>query len=107
MTNDSFLKALHQSHRILAFTTISEITGGKRKELFMRLKTCLIACALMLQLVFVSLAAGQSSQLKANKSSNSNNSASANGQTASDWPMYGRDLAGSHYNSHEKTLTPA
>jgi polyvinyl alcohol dehydrogenase (cytochrome) len=25
----------------------------------------------------------------------------------SDWPMFGRDVYGSHYNPHEKTLTPA
>lgn len=24
-----------------------------------------------------------------------------------DWPMYGKDLAGSHYNPHEKKITPA
>jgi len=33
--------------------------------------------------------------------------ASANGVSSSDWPMYGRDLAGSHYNPNEKQLTPA
>lgn len=73
----------------------------------MRLKTCLIACALMLQLIFVSLAAGQSSKLKGNNASHSKTSASVNGATSADWPMYGRDLAGSHYNPQEKALTPA
>ncbi|MGH9830098.1 MAG: PQQ-binding-like beta-propeller repeat protein, partial [Blastocatellia bacterium] len=30
---------------------------------------------------------------------------SLDGQAA-EWPLYGRDLAGSHYNPHEKALTP-
>src|SRR3954468_7890908 len=70
----------------------------------MRWKTCLIVCALALSLVATSLAAAQSSRLASNKSAKAKNA--ANGQTASDWPLYGRDLAGSHYNPNEKQLTP-
>ncbi|MEN3331885.1 MAG: hypothetical protein V7641_1250 [Blastocatellia bacterium] len=71
----------------------------------MRWKTCLIVCTLALSLVATSLAAAQSSRLASNKSAKARNA--ANGQTSSDWPMYGRDLAGSHYNANEKQLTPA
>jgi len=30
-----------------------------------------------------------------------------NGKQSADWPLYGRDLEGSHYNPHEKQITPA
>jgi polyvinyl alcohol dehydrogenase (cytochrome) len=71
----------------------------------MRWKTCLIVCTLALSLVATSLAAAQSSRLASNKSAKTKTA--ANGQTSSDWPLYGRDLAGSHYNPNEKQLTPA
>ena len=67
----------------------------------MRIKTCLIAGALALCTVAATLAAGQSSRGPAKTI------ASGNGVGSSDWPMYGRDLAGSHYNPNEKQLTPA
>src|SRR6185369_14160820 len=71
------------------------------KGAMMRIKTCLIAGALALCTIAVTLAAGQSSRGPAKTI------ASGNGAAASDWPMYGRDLAGSHYNPNEKQLTPA
>ncbi|MEW6211335.1 MAG: PQQ-binding-like beta-propeller repeat protein, partial [Acidobacteriota bacterium] len=63
----------------------------------MRFRIYSLLCAIAL---FISpLAAGQ--QPKSIKSP-------GNGRAAqSDWPMYGRDLAGSFYNPHEKKLTPA
>lgn len=72
----------------------------------MRRKTSLIACALVLCMVAASLAAGQSSASRRSRAGASD-IASGNGTAASDWPMYGRDLAGSHYNPTEKQLTPA
>jgi len=70
----------------------------------MRWKIGSIICALALS-VTTFTAAAQSSRLAANKSAKAKNV--ANGQTSSDWPLYGRDLAGSHYNPNEKLLTPA
>src|SRR5437868_4198024 len=70
----------------------------------MRWKTRLIVCAIAL-VVTSSLAAAQSPHLAANKSAKAKNP--ANGQSSADWPLYGRDLAGSHYNPNEKQLTPA
>ena len=67
----------------------------------MRIKSCLTAGALALCTIAATLAAGQSSRGPAKTI------ASGNGAAASDWPMYGRDLAGSHYNPNEKQLTPA
>ena len=60
----------------------------------MRLKLSLIVClSLLLTLTGVS--------------ADSPKTPAANGYGAADWPLYGRDLAGSHYNPQEKTLTPA
>ena len=70
----------------------------------MRWKTCLIVCLLALQTVIPAVAA-QSSRLASKKSAKAKNT--ANGQTAAEWPLYGRDLAGSHYNPNEKQITPA
>ncbi|HXG67664.1 MAG TPA: PQQ-binding-like beta-propeller repeat protein, partial [Blastocatellia bacterium] len=64
----------------------------------MRLKSCLIVCALALQMVAVA---------SAQQSRNVKSVAGNGGARPSDWPMYGRDLAGSHYNPTEKLLTPA
>src|SRR5437762_10476038 len=69
----------------------------------MRWKIRLSVCALALAMVVPSFVAAQSSRLAATKSAKN----AANGQTAADWPLYGRDLAGSHYNPNEKQLTPA
>lgn len=66
----------------------------------MRIRTPLIACTLAL-CTMATLVTGQTSS-RGPRASN----ASANGQSNSDWPMYARDLAGSHYNPHEKQLTP-
>ena len=70
----------------------------------MRLKIWLIACAILLETCLASFAAGQTARLS---SKSSKTTASGNGQRSSDWPMYGRDLAGSHYNPNEKIITPA
>lgn len=71
----------------------------------MRTKTCLLACLLVLCTVGASLAGGQSAGSRGARANPK--SVSANGTGASDWPMYGRDLAGSHYNPNEKQITPA
>jgi polyvinyl alcohol dehydrogenase (cytochrome) len=69
----------------------------------MRTRTPLITCALAI-LAMATLVAGQTSAARGTRAS----AASAgNGQANSDWPMYGRDLAGSHYNPNEKQITPA
>jgi polyvinyl alcohol dehydrogenase (cytochrome) len=68
----------------------------------MRWKIRLSVCALALLMVVPSFVPAQSSRLAAAKSAKP----AANGQGAADWPMYGRDLAGSHYNPNEKQLTP-
>ncbi|MFL6212620.1 MAG: PQQ-binding-like beta-propeller repeat protein [Blastocatellia bacterium] len=70
----------------------------------MRWKTCLIVCLVVLQTVIPSVAA-QSSRLASNKTAKARST--ANGQKSSEWPLYGRDLAGSHYNPAEKQITPA
>jgi polyvinyl alcohol dehydrogenase (cytochrome) len=64
----------------------------------MRFRNLIAVCALAL--LVAGFAAGQ--QPKSLKSTSGNGRA---GQ--SDWPMYGRDLAGSFYNPHEKKITPA
>lgn len=69
----------------------------------MRLKIWLIACAILVEACLASFATGQT----AKKPTGSKPAASGNGQQSSDWPMYGRDLAGSHYNPDEKIITPA
>src|SRR6266513_617527 len=72
----------------------------------MRTKTCLLACLLVLCTFATTLAGGQSSGSRGARA-NATKTVSANGTGSSDWPMYGRDLAGSHYNPNEKQLTPA
>ncbi|MCI0489886.1 MAG: PQQ-binding-like beta-propeller repeat protein [Blastocatellia bacterium] len=62
----------------------------------MRLRICLMVC--MLALLIAAFATAQQRNVKSLSEAASNNS--------SDWPMYGRDLAGSHYNPHEKKITP-
>src|SRR4030095_3129321 len=80
----------------------SNLSGQwKTKGAIMRFKSCLIAAAFALSLITGTLIAGQSSKGAAKTI------ASGNGSGSADWPMYGRDLAGSHYNPHEKVLTPA
>jgi polyvinyl alcohol dehydrogenase (cytochrome) len=64
----------------------------------MRFRTSLIVCALLLQ-VAVPLAARQRNTAK--------NTAGNGRVQPSDWPLYGRDLAGSHHNPTEKKITPA
>jgi polyvinyl alcohol dehydrogenase (cytochrome) len=66
----------------------------------MRLKACLIICALSLN-VFAATAAGQK------QGRNANAIAAKNGRESPDWPMYGRSLEGGHYNPTEKIITPA
>lgn len=70
----------------------------------MLIKTPLIACSLALCSIVAPLAAGQTSATSARGTRAS--AAATNGQSSSDWPMYARDLAGSHYNPTEKQLTP-
>ncbi|MFY9558070.1 MAG: PQQ-binding-like beta-propeller repeat protein [Blastocatellia bacterium] len=72
----------------------------------MRIKTCLIACLLLLSTIVVSAGRGQSPTSRGARA-NATKGVSGNGSAASDWPMFGRDLAGSHYNPNEKQLTPA
>jgi polyvinyl alcohol dehydrogenase (cytochrome) len=74
----------------------------------MRSKTFMMTCALALGMAVASFAAAQSASLDSKKTGRANAEAAAiaNGQGASDWPLYGRDLAGSHHNPHEKILTP-
>lgn len=67
----------------------------------MRLRACLIVCALALAVTATTPAVGQQS----NK--NAKAIAAKNGRESSDWPMYGRSIAGGHYNPTEKALTPA
>lgn len=73
----------------------------------MRLKIWLIACAILVEACLASFATGQTARLSSKKPTSSKTTASSNGQQSSDWPMYGRDLAGSHYNPNEKIITPA
>src|SRR5436190_8362824 len=69
----------------------------------MRTRTPLITCALAV-FAMATMVTGQTSAARGTRAS----AASAgNGQANSDWPMYGRDLAGSHYNPNEKQITPA
>lgn len=69
----------------------------------MRWKTWLILCALTLSMT--AIAAAQSSRTTSKKLAKAR--PMVNGQTSSDWPLYGRDLAGSHHNPNEKQITPA
>ncbi len=70
----------------------------------MRYKRYLITWVLLLQ-VFVSSFTHNSSFQSAAESPKKE---PVNGQVSpSDWPLYGRDLAGSHYNPLEKIITPA
>lgn len=65
----------------------------------MRLKFCLVVCTLTCVIAVTNLAVGQKMNLRSN---------GGNGKVApTDWPMYGRDLAGSFYNPLEKSITPA
>ncbi len=66
----------------------------------MRLRIYVIVCALALQIFMVPQASAQQSKKP--------KSIAGNGRIGqSDWPMYGRDLAGSHHNPTEKQITPA
>ncbi len=67
----------------------------------MRLRASLIVCALALA-VTASVSATSSQQSK-----NAKSIAAKNGRESADWPMYGRGLAGGHYNPVEKSITPA
>ena len=60
----------------------------------MRTRTPLIACAIALCAI-ATLVTGQTSSTRGGRASAAS---AANGQSSSDWPMYGRDLAGSHSN---------
>src|SRR6185503_14179104 len=92
------LKASLPSNRITPKPLIAQ---WKRKGAFMRFRKSVIAGAIALCTITVTLAPGPSARGQAKAI------ASRNGAAASDWPMYGRDLVGSHYNPHEKQLTPA
>jgi polyvinyl alcohol dehydrogenase (cytochrome) len=96
------LKALRHSNKITG--RIISIIETCRKEYLMRLRSCFIACALVVNLIVAALATGQSNTTSRRAGAKS---AAKNGPKPGDWPMYGRDLAGSHYNPHEKILTPA
>jgi polyvinyl alcohol dehydrogenase (cytochrome) len=67
----------------------------------MRLRASLLVCALALA-VTATVAAGVQQ-----KGTNAKSIAAKNGRESSDWPMYGRGLAGGHYNPNEKAITPA
>jgi len=75
----------------------------------MRLRASLTACAIALQLIGTSLSAGgPPGSAVALAQRNRAKAIAGNGRIApTDWPMYGRDLEGSHYNPTEKSLTPA
>lgn len=73
----------------------------------MRLRTSLIACLVTIGIIAVSFGADRPLGPATHQSTNAKKIAKANGRDSSDWPMYGRDLAGSHHNPAEKTLTPA
>lgn len=79
----------------------------------MRLRISLTACAVALQLIGASLpsglsAGGPSGSGLALAQRKGAKAIASNGRIApTDWPMYGRDLEGSHYNPTEKILTPA
>ncbi len=64
----------------------------------MRLKTSLILCLALLLVVAASIN---------RTAADSPKKPVANGNGASEWTLYGRDLNGSHYNPLEKALTPA
>ncbi len=68
----------------------------------MRVRSSFIACAVALVVAGASIIYPQ--QVGAQKS---NLRSAKNGRAQSSWTMYGRDLAGSHYNPDEKLLTPA
>lgn len=67
----------------------------------MRLRASLLVCALALA-VTATVPAGVQQ-----KGTNAKSIAAKNGRESSDWPMYGRGLAGGHYNPNEKAITPA
>ena len=66
----------------------------------MRLRACLIVCAL-------ALAVTATDTVGRGQARNAKSIAAKNGRETSDWPMYGRGLAGGHYNPTEKAITPA
>src|SRR5262245_41174373 len=70
----------------------------------MKAKTSPVACVLLAFAIAAPLVCGQSA---ASRGTRSTKVAATNGAASSDWPMYGRDLAGSHYNPNEKQITPA
>src|SRR5215510_5960160 len=76
--------------------------SGRSKR--MPITTSLIACALTLCTITTSLVPGQS---KGSSNASMRAAMVAGNGDSTDWPMYGRDLAGSHYNPNEKQLTPA
>jgi polyvinyl alcohol dehydrogenase (cytochrome) len=65
----------------------------------MRLRICATACAILFVCTAAPFAAQALKVPSADKGSN--------GKQGADWPLYGRDLAGSHYNPQEKRITPA
>jgi polyvinyl alcohol dehydrogenase (cytochrome) len=73
----------------------------------MRLRISLLVCALILNAVASIAAAQSSSRLSSTRASGGEKRAANGKPQPSDWPLYGRDLAGSHYNPTEKILTPA
>src|SRR5688572_23258554 len=93
LTTDS-LKGQSQSNRISQL--IPSRVRTKEKEQRMRTKTCLLACLLLLCTIATSLTEGQTPGSRGSRV-NATKTVSANGPGSSDWPMYGRDLAGSHH----------
>ncbi|HMG34830.1 MAG TPA: PQQ-binding-like beta-propeller repeat protein [Blastocatellia bacterium] len=66
----------------------------------MRVRRNVIICAVLTVCIAIPCALAQSSKKPASKEM-------VNGKQSSDWPLYGRDIAGSHHNPYEKELTPA
>ena len=74
----------------------------------MHLKSPLLSAALALQLAVPGFATGWSSSPRVITAQQKNaRTVDKTSQESSDWPMYGRDLSGSHYNPGEKLINPA
>ncbi|HLG14128.1 MAG TPA: PQQ-binding-like beta-propeller repeat protein [Blastocatellia bacterium] len=75
----------------------------------MRFRVCVNILALAFQAAVLSFGVGLSGSATATEEKPPIAGAvAADGKPQpSDWPMYGRDLAGSHYNPTEKAITPA
>ena len=72
----------------------------------MHLKTSSLAGVLALQLAAAPIFAADYSSRLCFIATQRKNADDKTSRESSDWPMYGRDLAGSHYNPNEKQITP-